>query len=183
MYREWNCATWNRRSYLLWTSSTVPTAGDRRVVIVHRYWAFRDENGEYLPEYFHLLAIRLGFVIIFEVSVSQTSLNPERSVNCWSAVRTLKTCPIFLPQHVVFFIGRLIDLMVPDVSEEVEMKIKREHYMAKEALAENQVSKLTECHMTVCLAVCLLSCSMPAVSGEDHDSWEWGSPAQWTATA
>uniref|UniRef100_A0A3B4FSV1 Anoctamin n=1 Tax=Pundamilia nyererei TaxID=303518 RepID=A0A3B4FSV1_9CICH len=70
------------------------------------YWAFRDENGEYLPEYFHLLAIRLGFVIIFE--------------------------------HVVFFIGRLIDLMVPDVSEEVEMKIKREHYMAKEALAENQ---------------------------------------------
>lgn len=44
--------------------------------------------------------------------------------------------------------------MVPDVSEEVEMKIKREHYMAKEALAENQVSELTECHMTVCLTVC-----------------------------
>lgn len=30
--------------------------------------------------------------------------------------------------------------MVADVPEEVEMKIKREHYMAKEALAENQVS-------------------------------------------
>lgn len=29
--------------------------------------------------------------------------------------------------------------MVPDVPEEVEMKIKREYYMAKEALAENQV--------------------------------------------
>lgn len=40
---------------------------------------------------------------------------------------------------MVFFIGRLIDLMVPDVPEEVEMKIKREYYMAKEALAENQV--------------------------------------------
>ncbi|XP_008286251.1 anoctamin-7 [Stegastes partitus] len=71
-----------------------------------RYRGFRDENGEYLPEYFHLLAIRLGFIIVFE--------------------------------HVVFFIGRLIDLMVPDIPEEVEMKIKREHYMAKEALAENQ---------------------------------------------
>uniref|UniRef100_A0A3B5AXA3 Anoctamin n=1 Tax=Stegastes partitus TaxID=144197 RepID=A0A3B5AXA3_9TELE len=70
------------------------------------YRGFRDENGEYLPEYFHLLAIRLGFIIVFE--------------------------------HVVFFIGRLIDLMVPDIPEEVEMKIKREHYMAKEALAENQ---------------------------------------------
>lgn len=56
-------------------------------------------------------------------------------------VHGVKTFPMFLPQHVVFFIGRFIDLMVPDVSEEVEMKIKREHYMAKEALAENQVPK------------------------------------------
>ncbi|XP_061639014.1 anoctamin-7 isoform X1 [Phyllopteryx taeniolatus] len=71
-----------------------------------RYRGFRDENGEYLPEYFHLLAIRLSFVIIFE--------------------------------HVVFLIGRLIDMMVPDIPEEVELKMKREHYMAKEALAENQ---------------------------------------------
>ncbi|XP_054598355.1 anoctamin-7 [Nothobranchius furzeri] len=71
-----------------------------------RYQGFRDESGEYLPEYFHLLAIRLSFVIVFE--------------------------------HVVFFVGRLIDLMVPDIPEEVEMKMKREHYMAKEALAENQ---------------------------------------------
>ncbi|XP_039986924.1 anoctamin-7 [Xiphias gladius] len=71
-----------------------------------RYRGLRDENGEYLPEYFHLLAIRLSFVIIFE--------------------------------HVVFFIGRLIDMMVPDVPEEVEMKMRREHYMVKEALAENQ---------------------------------------------
>ena len=46
---------------------------------------------------------------------------------------------VFVLQHVVFFIGRLIDMMVPDIPEEVEMKIKREHYMAKEALAENQV--------------------------------------------
>ncbi|XP_026228657.1 anoctamin-7 [Anabas testudineus] len=71
-----------------------------------RYLGFRHENGEYLPEFFHLLAIQLGFVIIFE--------------------------------HVVFFIGGMIDMMVPDIPEEVEMKIKREHYMAKEALAENQ---------------------------------------------
>lgn len=32
-------------------------------------------------------------------------------------------------------------MMVPDIPEEVEMKIKREHYMAKEALAENQVQQ------------------------------------------
>uniref|UniRef100_A0A8C7WFE7 Anoctamin n=1 Tax=Oncorhynchus mykiss TaxID=8022 RepID=A0A8C7WFE7_ONCMY len=71
-----------------------------------RYRGYRDRNGHFRPEYFHLLACRLAFVIIFE--------------------------------HVVFFIGRLIDFMVPDIPEDVEIKIKREHYMAKEALAENE---------------------------------------------
>uniref|UniRef100_I3IXI4 Anoctamin n=1 Tax=Oreochromis niloticus TaxID=8128 RepID=I3IXI4_ORENI len=107
--------------FINFTLATSPLSYQQQHNTSCRYRGFRDENGEYLPEYFHLLAIQLGFVIIFE--------------------------------HVVFFIGRLIDLMVPDVSEEVEMKIKREHYMAKEALAENQVSKLTDCHMMVCLTV------------------------------
>lgn len=40
--------------------------------------------------------------------------------------------------------------MVPDVPEEVEMKIKRQHYMAKEALAENQVSSLLLVHFAKC---------------------------------
>ncbi|KAI2655916.1 Anoctamin-7 [Labeo rohita] len=44
----------------------------------------------------------------------------------------------FTLSHVVLLIGRVIDWMVPDIPEEVEIKIKREHYMAKEALAENQ---------------------------------------------
>ncbi|XP_074536453.1 anoctamin-7 [Halichoeres trimaculatus] len=91
--------------YINFTLSTSP----RNYSLLHtpcRYRGFRDQDGEFLPEYYHLLAIRLTFVIVFE--------------------------------HVVFFIGRLIDLMVPDIPEEVEMKIKREHYMAKEALAENQ---------------------------------------------
>uniref|UniRef100_A0A8C2KAF4 Anoctamin n=1 Tax=Cyprinus carpio TaxID=7962 RepID=A0A8C2KAF4_CYPCA len=54
----------------------------------------------------------------------------------------------FLPRsicflnHVVLLIGRIIDWMVPDIPEEVEIKVKREHYMAKEALAENQASFL-----------------------------------------
>ncbi|XP_020794308.1 anoctamin-7 isoform X2 [Boleophthalmus pectinirostris] len=71
-----------------------------------KYQDLRDDDGKYRPEYFELLAVRLGFVIVFE--------------------------------HVVFTVGRLIDVMVPDVPEEVQIKIKREHYMAKEALAENQ---------------------------------------------
>uniref|UniRef100_A0AAQ6A4W1 Anoctamin n=1 Tax=Amphiprion ocellaris TaxID=80972 RepID=A0AAQ6A4W1_AMPOC len=100
------------RGFISFTLATSPhTFSQQHHNASCRYRGFRDENGEYLPEYFHLLAIRLGFIIVFE--------------------------------HVVFFIGRLIDLMVPDIPEEVELKIKREHYMAKEALAENQVQTLT----------------------------------------
>lgn len=58
--------------------------------------------------------------------------------SCCDLIKTF----IFYSQHVVFFIGRIIDLMVPDVPEDVEMKIKRKHYLAKEALAENQVQQI-----------------------------------------
>ncbi|XP_060098094.1 anoctamin-7 [Heteronotia binoei] len=42
-------------------------------------------------------------------------------------------------EHVVFFIARLIDMMVPDIPETVAIKVKREQYLAKQALAENKV--------------------------------------------
>ncbi|XP_034024589.1 anoctamin-7 [Thalassophryne amazonica] len=94
------------KGFVNFTLATSPTDYNMQQGKACRYRGIRDENGNYLPEYYELLAIRLTFVIIFE--------------------------------HVVFFVARLIDMMVPDIPEEVEMKMKREHYMAKEALAENQ---------------------------------------------
>ncbi|NXC72478.1 ANO7 protein, partial [Anhinga anhinga] len=43
-------------------------------------------------------------------------------------------------EHVVFFIGHVIAWLVPDIPEAVEVKVKRERYLAKEALAENKVA-------------------------------------------
>ncbi|XP_035878516.1 anoctamin-7 [Phyllostomus discolor] len=40
-------------------------------------------------------------------------------------------------EHVVFSVGRVLDLLVPDVPESVQIKVKREYYLAKQALAEN----------------------------------------------
>uniref|UniRef100_A0A673T4V9 Anoctamin n=1 Tax=Suricata suricatta TaxID=37032 RepID=A0A673T4V9_SURSU len=71
-----------------------------------RYQAFREDDGQYSPTYWNLLAIRLAFVIVFE--------------------------------HVVFSTGRALDLLVPDVPESVEVKVKREYYLAKQALAEDE---------------------------------------------
>ena len=39
-------------------------------------------------------------------------------------------------QHCVFGVCRLIDIMVPDVPESLELKMKREAYLAKQALAD-----------------------------------------------
>ena len=39
-------------------------------------------------------------------------------------------------EHVVFGVCRLIDILVPDIPESLELKIKRERYLAKQALAD-----------------------------------------------
>ena len=40
-------------------------------------------------------------------------------------------------QHFVFFISRLIDMLVPDIPQSLEITIKREAYRAKQALSEH----------------------------------------------
>lgn len=55
---------------------------------------------------------------------------------CFTSTANTVPCP----QHVVFSIGRILDLLVPDIPESVEVKVKREYYLAKQALAENEVS-------------------------------------------
>uniref|UniRef100_A0A8C4ZM08 Anoctamin n=1 Tax=Gadus morhua TaxID=8049 RepID=A0A8C4ZM08_GADMO len=94
--------------YVNSTLSYAPPNATSQSNPVCRFRGYRDQTGNFLPEFYQLLALRLAFVIIFE--------------------------------HVVFLSGHVIDLMVPDVPEEVETKIKREFYMAKEALAEHQVT-------------------------------------------
>uniref|UniRef100_A0A8C6TE89 Anoctamin n=1 Tax=Neogobius melanostomus TaxID=47308 RepID=A0A8C6TE89_9GOBI len=45
-------------------------------------------------------------------------------------------------EHAVFFVLRAIDWIVPDIPESLELKMKRERYLAKQALAENQEALL-----------------------------------------
>uniref|UniRef100_A0A8B9M6C1 Anoctamin n=1 Tax=Accipiter nisus TaxID=211598 RepID=A0A8B9M6C1_9AVES len=78
-----------------------------------RYRAFRDQNGNLTLTYWQLLAVRLGFIIVFE--------------------------------HVVFFIRCVNAWLVPDIPESVEVKVKRERYLAKKALAENKVGCGRDC--------------------------------------
>lgn len=97
----------NLTGYIDFTLAYAPNEYVRQHNETCRYRAFRDRSGSYSLAYWNLLAIRLGFIIVFE--------------------------------HVVFFIARLIDMMVPDIPETVEIKVKREQYLAKQALAENKV--------------------------------------------
>ncbi|XP_052821331.1 anoctamin-7-like isoform X2 [Mya arenaria] len=92
---------WNLEGY---TNFTLATAPNGTLTQTCRYKAFRDDEGSYTMFFWHLLAVRLAFVIIFE--------------------------------HVVFGVCRLIDIMVPDVPESLSLKIKRERYLAKQALTD-----------------------------------------------
>ncbi|KAJ8280533.1 hypothetical protein GJAV_G00055970 [Gymnothorax javanicus] len=51
---------------------------------------------------------------------------------------------IIIFEHVVFAIGNFINVMVPDIPEEVEIKLKTEHYMAKGLLAETHSPEAKE---------------------------------------
>ncbi|XP_065266305.1 anoctamin-7 [Emys orbicularis] len=94
------------QGYVNFTLAYAPKHFASQHNVTCRYRAYRDESGRYSLTYWNLLAIRLGFIIVFE--------------------------------HVVFFIARLIDLMVPDIPESLQIKVKRERYLAKQALAENK---------------------------------------------
>ncbi|XP_037075179.1 anoctamin-7-like isoform X2 [Pollicipes pollicipes] len=95
---------WHLEGYVNFTMAYAPNSTDPSVPGDCRYRGFRDENGKFTTFYWRLLAVRLGFVILFE--------------------------------HVVFFICKMIDLVVPDVPESLNLKIKRERYLAKQALAD-----------------------------------------------
>uniref|UniRef100_A0A8C3XK52 Anoctamin n=1 Tax=Chelydra serpentina TaxID=8475 RepID=A0A8C3XK52_CHESE len=100
--------TSNLQGYVNFTLAYAPKHFASQHNVTCRYRAYRDESGRYSLTYWNLLAIRLGFIIVFE--------------------------------HVVFFIARVIDLMVPDIPESLQIKVKRERYLAKQALAENKVN-------------------------------------------
>ncbi|CAM4613918.1 anoctamin-7 [Caretta caretta] len=94
------------QGYVNFTLAYAPKHFASQHNVTCRYRAYRDESGRYSLTYWNLLAIRLGFIIVFE--------------------------------HVVFFIARVIDLMVPDIPESLQIKVKHERYLAKQALAENK---------------------------------------------
>uniref|UniRef100_A0A8C5PBZ4 Anoctamin n=1 Tax=Leptobrachium leishanense TaxID=445787 RepID=A0A8C5PBZ4_9ANUR len=59
------------------------------------------------------------------------------SFDFW-VIMVMRLAFIILFEHVVFFLGRMIDFLVPDVPESVDIKLRRERFLAKQALAENE---------------------------------------------
>ncbi|KAA0188487.1 hypothetical protein HAZT_HAZT006405 [Hyalella azteca] len=102
---------WSLRGYVNFTLATAPNGTMSQPC---RYRGYRDHEGLHTTFFWRLLAIRLGFVIAFERVVD------------------------VVVQHVVFGVCRLIDVLVPDVPQSLEIKIKRERYLAKQALADSE---------------------------------------------
>ena len=59
---------------------------------------------------------------------------------------TVKLAFVLIFEHIVFGVCKLIDLMVPDIPASLDIKIKRERILAKEALQDaEQVSIYQTC--------------------------------------
>ena len=54
------------------------------------------------------------------------------------------TIYVYFQQHFVFFVSAMIDLLVPDIPKDLDIVIKREAYLAKQALAEHQGGGITK---------------------------------------
>ncbi|XP_031568304.1 anoctamin-7-like isoform X2 [Actinia tenebrosa] len=70
-----------------------------------RYQGLRDRDGHLTTFFWHLVTLRLAFVILFE--------------------------------HFVFGVSTLIDVIVPDIPQGLQDTIKREKYLATQALADH----------------------------------------------
>jgi anoctamin-7 len=59
-------------------------------------------------------------------------------------ILALKFAFVIIFEHVVFGVCKLIDVIVPDIPESLDIKVKRERYLAKEALqdAEHVLQKV-----------------------------------------
>ena len=49
-------------------------------------------------------------------------------------ILAVKFAFVIIFEHVVFGVCKLIDILVPDIPASLDIKIKRERYLAKEAL-------------------------------------------------
>ena len=70
-------------------------------------------------------------------------------------ILALKFAFVIIFEHVVFGVCKLIDILVPDIPASLDIKIKRERYLAKEALqdAEHVLHKV---NYTMCMGVFIL---------------------------
>ena len=101
----------------------------------------------------------LQFFLLFHLETKSTVQFPKLQPECYYRgfrddsgtftpvhwkILALKFAFVIIFEHVVFGVCRLIDVIVPDIPESLDIKVKRERYLAKEALqdAEHVLQKV-----------------------------------------
>lgn len=111
------------------------------------------------PQYWHVFAARLAFVVVFEVGRAQQSARWVGSPGCSSvggtaylqgAVRqrvsrqpawALNLKAVTPSQHIVFLTTAVVSYIIPDVPTEVRTQIQRERLLTKEAKFDHGLSR------------------------------------------
>ena len=71
-------------------------------------------------------------------------------------ILALKFAFVIIFEHVVFGVCKLIDVVVPDIPESLDIKVKRERYLAKEALqdADHVLQKVRPLYLIFVSVLC-----------------------------
>merc|ERR1711915_327717 len=75
------------------------------------------------------------------VSIKDSEMKMVSLLQSTFYILALKFLFVIIFEHFVFGVCKLIDIMVPDMPESLDIKIKRERYLAKEALQDAEHSK------------------------------------------
>ncbi|KAK3715468.1 hypothetical protein QZH41_006502 [Actinostola sp. cb2023] len=73
----------------------------------------------------------------FVCEVRRTIADRAQDLGIWFDILDTVAKIAVISNHFVFFVMRLIDMMVPDIPTDLEITIKREAYLAKQALADH----------------------------------------------
>ncbi|KAJ1089456.1 hypothetical protein NDU88_002607 [Pleurodeles waltl] len=114
-------------------------------------------TSDFIPRlyYQHIMDSNLKGYVNFTLAYAPKTLDHVKSYDCrylsyrendgkpsitfWNLL-ALRLAFVIVFEHVLIVIGWIIDVLVPDIPESVENKVKRERYMAKQALADHQVT-------------------------------------------
>ncbi len=107
-----------------------------------RYPPEHPRQYEYTVYYWHVIAAKMAFIIVVEVSMNITG--NETSVWKHELLKHINGGVSFSTQHIVYLTKFILSYVIPDVPYAVKEQIRREKYLTQVILHETNLKLVTK---------------------------------------